>query len=159
LVAEKISEWVNQKFENTHCYLIEVKISGQNTKIQVLVDCDNGISIDTCAQLSRYLEHQLEQNSMVPDNYILEVSSPGIGYPFKFQRQYSKSINRNIEVTLHNGTIVEGVLQKVSNTDITIAKKTGKTNKLKPGQKSKEEETPITLPFSEIKTAKEKIVF
>lgn len=158
-VAEKISEWVNLKFENTPCFLIEVKSSGQNARIQVLVDCDSGISIDACAQLSRYLEHQLEQHDLVPDNYILEVSSPGIGYPFKFQRQYAKSINRHIEVTLHNGASVEGILQNVTDTDITMVKKSGKTNKPKPGQKSKDEEISVTLPFSEIKTAKEKIVF
>lgn len=160
VVDEKISQLVNEKFAGTNCFLVEVKISGQNAKIQILVDCDSGIIIEECVKLSRYLEQQIELQHLMVEPYVLEVSSPGIGTPFKLQRQYTKSINRNVEIVLLDGNVVEGVLRAVTGTDITLEKGIVHLGKPKPGGK-KESGEPVVLilPFTQIKTAKEKIVF
>lgn len=161
MLIEKIIQWVEDGFANTTCFLVDVKVVGQNNaKIQVLVDCESGISIETCAKLSRHLEHKLEINKLVPDQYYLEVSSPGVGMPFKVKRQYLKSINRSLELELQNGTQVEGKLIAVSETDISIEKSNSSNSKGKVKKKGPSEDVIIVnIPFEDIKTASEKIVF
>lgn len=161
MLVEKIIQWVEEEFINTTCFLVDVKVAGHNNaKIQVLVDCELGISIETCAKLSRHLEHKLEINKLVPDQYYLEVSSPGVGIPFKVKRQYLKSINRSLELELQNGTLVEGKLISVSESEISIEKSNSINYKGKAKKKDPSEDVIIVnIPFEEIKTASEKIVF
>lgn len=160
MIDEKISELVSQKFAGTNCFLVEVKTFGQNAKIQILVDCDSGIIIEECVKLSRYLEQQIELQQLIVEPYILEVSSPGIGTPFKLKRQYTKSINRNVEVVLLDGTTVEGVLRAATETEVTLEKGIVHLGKPKPGKRKNSGEPEILIiPFTQIKTAKEKIVF
>ncbi|QQS29118.1 MAG: hypothetical protein IPM47_20155 [Sphingobacteriales bacterium] len=162
MLIEKINQWVEKEFEQSNCFLVDVKVAGQNSKIQVLVDCDTGVSIEMCAKLSRILEHKLELEKLVPEHYILEVSSPGIGTPFKVRRQYLKSLNRCLELTLQNGKLIEGVLVQTTETGIRLKKSTEKKVKgrlIKTEANNDEGEKIIEIAFEEIKTATEKIIF
>lgn len=159
-LSETITNWVNEHFESTNCFMVDIKIWANNTKIQVLIDCDAGVDIDACAKLSRYLEQQLEQHKLVPEKYLLEVSSPGVGTPLKIYRQYQKSINRQLTIILADNSIIEGTLTEVREEGITVVPLQPKTTKGRAtARKTGNDNQSIQLLFEQIKEAAEKIVF
>ena len=84
-------------------------------------------------------------------DFSLEVSSPGLEEPLKLHRQYLKNINRSVEVTLKDGTKIEGVMTLVSEESIGVLETRGKNKK--------KETVEHTIPFDNIKTTKVQVVF
>ena len=89
-------------------------------RIEVYVDSDTGIHIDDCAAISRFLEGHLDGSGIVPDNYILEVSSPGMSNPLMLPRQYKKRIGRILEVVKTDGTLIEARLEEADDEKIKL---------------------------------------
>lgn len=153
LITRRIEELLANKLLDTDCFLVDVAVSG--TKIMVAIDRDTSIDIDTCAEISRYLEKYLEEEKLVADKYILEVSSPGMTNPFKVFRQYAKNIGRKVEVKLNNSAKIEGILRNTSDEYIEIEQQIPSSNK-----KSKETEVVITtIALADIKTTKKVVTF
>lgn len=134
-----INSLVEEHVQGTDIFLVEVSIKSGNA-IRVHVDRPGGISIEECADISRYLNRTLDREE---EDYSLEVSSPGIGIPFKVKQQYEKTIGHEIEVIRTDGTRMEGTLESV--TDDGISLKTGKGA--------------LALSYGEIKSAREIIKF
>lgn len=111
-------------------FLVELKITPGN-QITVLLDGDNGITIEKCTTINRALYKYIEQSGLFADgNFSLEVSSPGVGKPLKLFRQYKKNVGRNLEVELADGTKSEGKLTEADEEGITIEEKEGKGKKM-----------------------------
>jgi ribosome maturation factor RimP len=110
-VKHKIAEWLNPILTEKDFFLVDIKISA-GKRIEVYVDADQGIHIDDCAFLSRQLEKNLDESGIVPENYVLEVSSPGMSNPLKVYRQYLRRIGQTLEVVKPNGERIEGKLIK-----------------------------------------------
>src|SRR3954464_14928510 len=83
---------------------ILASLKGQK-KILVLVDSDRGLHIDECAEISRKLSKALDDSGFMEENYMLEVSTPGVEHPLKLKRQYIKNIGRNVKVKLADKTM------------------------------------------------------
>lgn len=128
---EKIEEFVKHITEKPgDLFLVEVK-SAPGNKITVLLDGDNGVTIDNCTRVNKALYKFIEETALFGDNnFSLEVSSPGVDKPLKLLRQYNRNIGRKIEVILNNGTKLEGILTSVTNEEITLEEKSGKNNKI-----------------------------
>ena len=110
-------------------FVVDIKISPSND-IKVFLDADDGITIEKCTAVNRVLYKHIEESGLFPEgNFSLEVSSPGVEEPLKLHRQYKKNIGRNVEVARLDGSKIEGKLVSVTDTDITIESKTGKSNK------------------------------
>ncbi|MEO9144025.1 MAG: ribosome maturation factor [Ginsengibacter sp.] len=139
----KIEEFVKHLIEEPgNLFLVEIKSAPGNI-ITVLLDGDNGITIDDCTKVSKALYKFIEENALLgSDNFSLEVSSPGVDKPLKLLRQYRKNIGRKVEVILNDGDRLEGTLTLVTEEDITLTEKTGKGNKVT---------TTITILFNQIK--------
>ena len=132
-------------------FLVEVRIKPTNN-IKVFIDGDQGISIEKCVQVNRALYKQLEESGLVPpDNFSLEVSSPGLDEPLKLHRQYKKNIGRQVELVLQEGSRVEGRLLEVSEDGIIVEETKGKNKK--------KEVINHTFLFENIKTTKIQVVF
>lgn len=103
-------------------FLVEVVVSGsaRRQKVVVLIDGDQGITIDQCAQLSRKISAALEGKELFTGAWFLEVSSPGIDFPLKYQRQYPKHIGRRLKVTKTDGEQLIGPLLEVSPEGIRV---------------------------------------
>ncbi len=113
-INERIETLLNTAFEGTSCFLVEIVVATNNTKVQVFVDCDKNITIDRCAELSRMLEKHLEEEGYVPEKYTLEVSSPGMSKPFRVMRQFEKNIGKSVIIQFLDGTKKEGLLLSVT---------------------------------------------
>lgn len=132
-------------------FLVDVFIKPTNN-VKVYLDGDHGITIEKCVAVNRALYKKIEETGIFPDgNFSLEVSSPGLDEPLKLHRQYVKNEGRKVEVTLTEGTRLEGVLKKVDENSIEIETETGKNRK--------KEVVLHTIPFDKIKTTKIQIVF
>ena len=144
LVEEKIAD-------RDDLFLVEVKMHA-NGKLEVLVDGDQGISIQDCAAISRHVGFRLEEGDAIPHAYRLEVSSPGIDRPLRTARQYRKNVGRTIEVLQEDGIARTGTLQEVTEASITIVE----TIKEK-GKKAVEQQQ--VIPLENITTIKVLISF
>ncbi|MFG3253588.1 ribosome maturation factor RimP [Streptomyces sp. NPDC048172] len=80
---------------------IEVTPAGKRRVLRVVVDADDGVQLDTCAELSRELSGVLDEtDAMGGSPYVLEVTSPGADRPLTEQRHYRRAVGRLIKVRL-----------------------------------------------------------
>jgi ribosome maturation factor RimP len=149
MIEKKIVEdLLVDKLKNTDYYLVDVTISADNN-IMVEVDNDDGVSIDDCVMLSRYLEENLDREK---EDYSLEVGSSGITSPFKVLRQYKKNIGNEVELLLKNGIKYNGILKDADENAVTI---TIEKKIKREGAKRKEVVTEdLTKQYDEIKYTK-----
>ena len=150
---EKVSTLVNEALaENESLFLIELTFL-PNNKIYVVVDGDQGVSLQEIIRISRAVEHNLDREE---EDFSLEVTSPDIAEPLQVNRQYKKNINRVLKVkTLENK--FEGTLTNVTEKDIELHWKVREPKPIGKG-KVTVEKTAI-IPFKDIQEAKVKIVF
>ena len=140
MITDKgIIEIIEEYIRGTDIFLVEVAVKSGNV-IRIYVDRPDGISIDECVKISRYLNERLDRDM---EDYSLEVSSPGLGMPFKVKQQYEKNSGRKIDLLLTDGTRIAGKLQSVSDMGIVLQVKG----------------TDKPIEFKEIKTSKAIISF
>lgn len=130
LPIEQIENFLLQLIkESADLFLVDVKITPGN-QITVLLDADEGITIEKCTAINKALYKYIEESGLFADgNFCLEVSSPGLGKPLKLHRQYKKNIGRKVEVELNDGIKLEGTLTEVNEENICIEEKQGKGKK------------------------------
>ena len=158
MIEQKIEKLLNEKFAEEafqDCFIIEIKLSPGGTKLSVFIDSDSSLTFERCQKISRYLEKYLDEEQWLGERYTLEVSSPGIGRPLKFIRQYKKNIGRKVEVALKEGKTITGTLAATTEDSITVEAKT----RVKEGKKKKTELVQTSIPFDNIKQTIVKITF
>ena len=152
-VKNKIEEWLQPMLNEKNLFLVDIKFP-RGRQIEVYVDSDKGIHISECAEISRFLEKDLDGSGLVPENYILEVSSPGMDNPLRVPRQYKRRVGQVLEVTKTDGVQVVGELLEVNDVSIKLRDVPEEKSKT---QKAKSKETPELkeheLKFEEIKKA------
>ena len=80
---------------------VEYVKEGSNWYLRAYIDKEGGIAVDDCEVISRILNDWLDKTDFIEDSYILEVSSPGLGRPLKKEKDYKRSIGREVEVRLY----------------------------------------------------------
>jgi ribosome maturation factor RimP len=127
----KIEEFVNANIKQSeNLFLVDIT-SAPGNKVTVLLDGDNGVTINDCTAINKALYKFIEETALFGDaNFSLEVSSPGVDRPLKQVRQYKKNIGRKVAVVINDGSELEGVLTQVNDENIIIEEKTGKGNKM-----------------------------
>ncbi|MET7712686.1 ribosome maturation factor RimP [Streptomyces sp. NPDC005407] len=83
---------------------IEVSRAGRRRVLRIVVDSDEGATLDACAELSRAISEKLDEtDAMGEDEYVLEVSSPGADRPLTEHRHYVRAVGRLARLHLHEG--------------------------------------------------------
>ncbi|WP_455357493.1 ribosome maturation factor RimP [Streptomyces sp. SYSU K217416] len=92
---------------------IELSRAGKRRMLRIIVDSDEGVELDACAELSRAVSEKLDEtDAMGEDEYVLEVSSPGADRPLTEHRHYVRATGRLARLTLHEGgELVARILQ------------------------------------------------
>lgn len=92
--------------------------------LRVYIDKEGGITIDDCEIISRTLEEKLDAKNFISDSYILEISSPGLGRPLKKEKDFERSIGKEVEIKLYRAINrqkdFEGVLKSYTAEQVTI---------------------------------------
>ena len=157
-ITERIAHLLEEKYTTDEtfadCFTVDIELKpGQ--KLYVFADSDSGMTFEKCQKLSRYLESHLDTNGWLGDKYLLEVSSPGIGRPFKFLRQYLNNRGRTVEVTLKDKTRQTGLLKTADENQVILQQKVVERE----GNKKKEVEKETAIPFGQIEKTVVKIDF
>ena len=119
-----VTRIVNEWLEGKDYFLVDITVSPDD-KIVVEIDHAEGVWIDDCVELSRYIESKLNREE---EDYELEVGSAGIGQPFKVLKQYLIHIGTDVEVLAKDGKKYVGVLSDANEENFTITVET----KIKP---------------------------
>ena len=97
-------------------FLIDLHIDDQS-RVQVVLDGDNGVSLEQCIKVSRHIEHQLDREV---HDFSLEVSSVGATHPLQMVRQYKKNIGRKLAVHTIDNDNLKATLTKADDDQITL---------------------------------------
>ncbi|MCM2578913.1 ribosome maturation factor RimP [Streptomyces meridianus] len=83
---------------------IEVTPAGKRRVLRVVVDSDEGVQLDACAELSREISALLDESDVMGGApYVLEVTSPGAERPLSELRHYRRAMGRLIRLQLAEG--------------------------------------------------------
>ena len=112
VVKKLVDEWL----QDQEYFLVDIEISLDN-RIVVEIDHADGVWIEDCVALSRYIEERLSRDD---EDYELEVGSAGLGQPFKVPQQYVNFVGKEVEVLDADGKKVKGILKAVDGNDFTV---------------------------------------
>ncbi len=112
VVETIVEEWL----QNGDYFLVDISMSPDH-RIVVEIDHADGVWIEDCAELSRFVQERLGEEL---DDYDLEVGSAGLGQPFKVARQYVNHVGKDVEVLTAEGRKVQGVLKDVDGDRFTV---------------------------------------
>ena len=112
VVKKLVDEWL----EGKEYFLVDITISPDD-KIVVEIDHADGVWIEDCVALSRFIEEHLSRDD---EDYELEVGSAGLGQPFKVPQQYQNLLGKEVEVLDADGKKYKGLLTAVDGTDFTV---------------------------------------
>ncbi|MAN27440.1 MULTISPECIES: ribosome assembly cofactor RimP [Mesonia] len=138
--------------ENPSLFLIEFEIKGDN-QILVVIDGDQGVSVNDCIAVSRKIEHNLDREE---EDFSLEVTSAGATSPLQLARQYQKNLGRKLEVKTEEQQF-EGNLEAVTEEGITLTWKAREPKPVGKGKVTVKKEAVLT--YADIVEAKVKITF
>ena len=116
IVLDQLKEWISDFLKETDYELITLEMSPEND-ILVEVDRLEGVDVDFCERLNRYLVEKLEANANA--DYSLEVGSVSLTDPFKTKMQYEKNLGHDVEV-LVDGKKVHGQLVSVDEDTFSV---------------------------------------
>ena len=123
MISKELIENIVLKELSDEYFLVSISISKSND-IEVLIDGDQGVTIQKCVDVSRIIEQAFNRDE---EDYELSVSSAGLGKPFKVYRQYLKNIGQQVEVNVEEHKPVSGKLISVDeegfNLEITTLEK------------------------------------
>ena len=106
IVKTAVEEWLAQN----DYFLVDVELTPDG-RIVIEIDHADGVWIEDCAELSRFLQEKLGDEL---GEYELEVGSAGIGQPFKVVQQYRNHIGKEVEVLAVDGKKQQGILKEVA---------------------------------------------
>lgn len=131
---EKRTEELILPLLNEHNFeLVDVEYvkEGSNWFLRAYIDKPGGITVDDCEIISRALSDLLDKHDFIPDSYILEVSSPGLGRQLKKDRDFQRSLEEEVDVKLYKAVDKQkeftGLLTGFDADTVTITLEDGST--------------------------------
>ena len=112
IIQTLTEEWL----QGNEYFLVDVNFAADD-RIVIEIDHADGVWIEECAELSRFLQERLGEEL---GEFELEVGSAGLGQPFKVAQQYINHIGDTLEVLQADGKKVQGVLKAVDAPSFTI---------------------------------------
>lgn len=149
VVSQLVEEWLEEK----DYFLVDVTVTPDN-RIVVEIDHAEGVWIEDCVELSRFIESKLDREQ---EDFELEVGSAGIGQPFKVLQQYINHIGMEVEVLVADGRKLTGVLKEANETNFTVTVR--KKVKLEGEKRPKMVDEDVIFAYNEIKYTKYLISF
>lgn len=143
---QRINEFIEEKIAGTDLFLVDLRILPKS-RVVILIDGDQGLQIDKCAEISRHVGHRMEEENIIDHAFTLEVSSPGIDHPLKFRRQYVKNVGRHLSLKMNDGAQRQGKLLEVKEDSLMMEEQIKEK-----GKKAYTQEAEVN--FADLKEAK-----
>ena len=116
---DKLKQVCEEWLEGKEYFLVSIDVDKEN-KIIVEIDHKDGVWIEDCCQLSRFIEEHFDREV---EDYELEVGSAGIGQPLKVLQQYKNLVGSEVEVMTAEGKKLTGVLNEATDECFVLAYK------------------------------------
>ena len=116
---ETVKTLVEEWLQGNDYFLVDINF-GTDDRIVIEIDHADGVWIEDCAELSRFLQEKLGDEL---GDYELEVGSAGLGQPFKVEQQYWNHIGDEVEVLAADGKKVQGLLKAVDGREFVVTVK------------------------------------
>lgn len=129
ITKDTIKTWVEEWLQRGDYFLVDIMMDGD--RIVIEIDHADGVWIEDCAELSRFLQ---EKGGDELGDYELEVGSAGIGQPFKVEQQYRNHVGDEVEVVAADGKKFTGILKSVDGRqfEVTVKEKQTPEGKKRP---------------------------
>ena len=143
----EVEDIVLQQLDSEMEFIVDISISTSN-QINVLLDGDQGITIERCVEVSRAINESFDREV---EDFELEVSSAGLSESLRLPRQYMKNIGRSLDVVKTDGQKIRGVLLAVTDSNFTLE---AENMVLVEGKKRKQKLVEqVLVPYTDVKTA------
>lgn len=149
IVEKLLNEALDQRND---LFLIDLLVLDDN-QIKVVIDGDNGVSVEDCMFISRAIEHNLDREEQ---DFSLEVTSAGATAPLVNNRQYKKNIGRILNVNTLTDNF-EGTITNADENEIILEWKTREPKPIGKGKVTVKKQKKI--PYNDIVEAKVMIKF
>ena len=113
---ETIQALTEEWLQGNDYFLVDINFAADD-RIVIEIDHADGVWIEDCAELSRFLQERLGDEL---GEFELEVGSAGLGQPFKVAQQYVNHIGDTVEVLELDGKKLQGVLKAVDGNSFTV---------------------------------------
>lgn len=108
---------------------VEYVKEGGNMYLRAYIDKEGGITVDDCEAVSRRMSDILDIEDYIEESYIFEVSSPGLGRPLKKEKDYIRSMGKELEIRTYRAINREkefyGILKAYDADTVTIETEDG----------------------------------
>ena len=131
IYEQKAEEMILPIVEANGIELVDVEYvkEGGNWYLRAYIDKEGGITVDDCENVSRAFSDRLDEDDFIEDAYILEVSSPGLGRPLKKEKDYRRSMGKELEIRTYRAVDrcreFYGVLTAYDDDSVTIEEEDG----------------------------------
>ena len=101
-IEELVGEMVLLLLDGTGLELVDVEyVKEKDWYLRIFIDKPEGISIDDCQELSGKIEAELDRRDMIPESYILEVSSPGLDRVLRKDQDFVREKGKMVDVSFY----------------------------------------------------------
>tara|TARA_B100001113_G_scaffold216621_1_gene177709 strand:+ start:34 stop:474 length:441 start_codon:yes stop_codon:yes gene_type:complete len=123
--TEYIREVLEKDIERLGCRIWGLELFGRrsNQTLRIYIDKEDGISVEDCEAVSKHVSKVLDTENDFSENYMLEVSSPGLDRKFFYKEQYKDFVNESLKVTFFDSQLkktIEGLLGEVDDQSINL---------------------------------------
>jgi len=150
----QLTEMLQDSLTGLDLFVVSLTVSDSavRPKVTAVLDGDQGVGIEECAQVSRRLARRVDEAYGEEASYTLEVTSPGADQPLTDPRQYVRHAGRTLSLKMTDGTEKTGTLESSDATGIQLVEMVKEKNKKKA--------LPVAfIPYADIKEAKVVISF
>jgi ribosome maturation factor RimP len=107
-IAAKAEELLTPVTESYGVSVYDVEYVTENGEkyLRAYIDKEGGVTIDDCENVSRAFETKLDESGLIEEQYILEVSSPGLGRTLSKDRHLEKSIGQSVEISFYKQMVI-----------------------------------------------------
>lgn len=123
---QKTEDLLKPIMEEYQFELVDVEYvkEGGNWYLRAYIDKEGGITVDDCELVSRRMSDLLDEQDYIEESYIFEVSSPGLGRPLKKEKDYLRSMGKELEIHTYRAINKEkefyGILKAYDDKTVTI---------------------------------------
>lgn len=149
---QKLIDLIEGHLAGGDLFLVEAVVKPGN-RIMVFVDGDHGVTIERCRELNHFLNLSLDRDL---EDYDLTVSSSGADRPLTLPRQFVKNTGKELDVILHSGQKLRGVVARAGEDRIELAISPAASKKKR---NNPTDEKTMDIPYGDIRKATEVVTF
>ena len=128
IYVKRTEEYLEELQKELDFELVDVEFVKEASQYYLRVYCDmdkeGGISIDDCVEISRNISAWLDKEDFIPEEYILEVSSPGLGRTLKKDKDFKRELGKEVELktfkAINKQKEFSGILENFDADTLTI---------------------------------------